>query len=186
MRIACGREAELAQRGCRARSASPAREVAIASGLAYRGPPRRHSGHALPRPAPAGTAVDQGGRTRYCWALMHRRRPSVAALAVVALAACARAGDSPSARDSSFVATMIELRALPSAPPEPPGRDRAARQAVLRRRGTTPAELEALARELARDPTRATAVWRKIDQGAAAASVAVPPSFPSPDSAGKP
>jgi hypothetical protein len=81
---------------------------------------------------------------------------------------------------------MVELRTLPPAPPEPPGRDSAARQAVFRRRGTTPAALEAIARALAGDPTRATAVWRKIDQGAAAARVPVPPSFPAPDSAGKP
>lgn len=102
---------------------------------------------------------------------------AAAALAVsTLLAACAR-GDRLSARDSTFVATMVELRRIPAGPPA----DSALRQAVLRRRGVTARELEAVAAELADDPARAARVWRRIDQQAAAAPPppAAPPAAPA-------
>ena len=71
-----------------------------------------------------------------------------------------------SARDSAFVATMIELRALPASPG-----DTSARTAVLRRHGFTAPALEAVATDLARDPDRAVAVWQRIEN---------PPPRPAP------
>ena len=85
-----------------------------------------------------------------------------------ALAACRKQDGPLSARDSTFVATMIDLRRLPS------GSDSAARQAVLRRNRTTAASLEAVAAELASDPVHAADLWRRIEQAPAAPITPVP------------
>ena len=87
-------------------------------------------------------------------------------LGVLALATC-KPNDAPGAADSAFIAAMAELRKLPT------GADSAARAAVLRRHGLTPATLEQAARELARTPERAAAVWEGIER----------PVLPQPDSA---
>ena len=109
------------------------------------------------------------------------RRRAVVPLAILfAVVACRKAEAPLGARDSTFVATMVELRRIPAGTPA----DSITRNAVLRRRRVTPGELEAVASELAADPARAVRVWRQIDAGAAAAP-APPPAPPpiTPDSA---
>lgn len=80
--------------------------------------------------------------------------------------------------DSTYVATMAELRRL-----QRPGRDSAqgaaARDSVLRRRGLTPAQLERASAALAEDPDRAVALWQRIESRAAD-TVATPPKGSAP------
>lgn len=94
----------------------------------------------------------------------------LAATAVVALA-CRRdaKGDTVDARDTAFVATMVELRRLAAG-------DSATRAAVLRRRGVTRDSLERVARALAADPKRAALVWGEIErrESSAGAESALP------------
>ena len=97
------------------------------------------------------------------------------AAAAIALAVACRADDTMSARDSAFIATMIELRALPTA-----AGDTGARSAVLRRHGFTARSFEAAATELARDPERAVAVWQRIE------NPAPPPPLAAPGARGSP
>jgi hypothetical protein len=114
------------------------------------------------------------------------RHPLVTAAAALAalsaLGACKR-GESLSARDSTFVATMIELRRLPAGA----ANDSSARRAVLQRHRMTAQTLEAVATALAADPGRAALVWRRIEQAAPAANVPVAPvapTLPRPAAAG--
>jgi hypothetical protein len=112
-----------------------------------------------------------------------RPRPAALLLALLTLAACKK-GDALTARDSTFVVTMVELRRIPAGTPG----DSAARRAVLRRRGVTPEALEAVAAELASEPTRAAAVWRRIEQGTAAQrppDAPIPPPTPKDSAAAK-
>src|SRR5690348_10505013 len=82
---------------------------------------------------------------------------------VVAMAAGCRRGELVAGvNDSTFVATMAELRAT-----QQRGLDSAelarARQGVLQRRGLTLEQLERAANALADDPERAANVWHAID-----------------------
>jgi hypothetical protein len=98
-----------------------------------------------------------------------RALPLIAAALLVA-AAC-RKRDAFTARDSAFIATMAELRALPAGQPG----DSAARAAVLRRRGFTGDSLARVALALAEDPARASKVWAEIERrGAPGGPTAVP------------
>ena len=66
--------------------------------------------------------------------------------------------------DSTFVAVMAELKRAHSAPGlDSAGRD-ARRKAILQGRGLTPAQLESAAAQLAKNPTRAQAVWQAIER----------------------
>jgi hypothetical protein len=71
--------------------------------------------------------------------------------------------------DSTFVATMAELRLVQTnASLDSAGRA-VARQRILQRRGLTPASLERAARALAADPQHAGAVWQAINNRVARA-----------------
>ena len=68
--------------------------------------------------------------------------------------------------DSTFVAVMAELKRAKDAPGlDSTGRD-ARRKAILQGRGLTPAQLESAAVQLAKNPTRAQAVWQAIERRA--------------------
>jgi hypothetical protein len=68
--------------------------------------------------------------------------------------------------DSTFVAVMAELKRAKDAPGlDSAGRD-ARRKAILQGRGLTPAQLESAAVQLAKNPTRAQAVWQAIERRA--------------------
>ena len=91
---------------------------------------------------------------------------------VISVAGCDQLRDQLSSRfrrhdsgvsDSTFVATMAELRLVQlNASLDSAGRT-VARQRILQRRGLTPAALERAARALADDPEHAGAVWQAIN-----------------------
>lgn len=66
--------------------------------------------------------------------------------------------------DSTFVATMAELRRVQSDPTLDSARRADARRAVLQGRGLTAEALERAARALADDPERAALVLQAIDR----------------------
>lgn len=65
--------------------------------------------------------------------------------------------------DSTFVATMVELRRLDSATTTDSAARLAARAAVLQRRGLTAPQLERFAKALAAEPERAQTLFARID-----------------------
>ena len=77
--------------------------------------------------------------------------------------------------DSTFVAVMAELKRAKDAPGlDSAGRD-ARRRAILQGRGLTPAQLESAAVQLAKNPTRAQAVWQAIERRALDTASKKPP-----------
>ncbi len=109
-------------------------------------------------------------------------------VAVVAVGGCKpRSTNGLRAEDTSFVATMAELRAVGANRQLDSAARAAARTAVLQRRGLTVAALEARARTIATDPRRAAAVWDAVNKRAdsvqsasGAAASTPPPSAPRP------
>ena len=78
--------------------------------------------------------------------------------------------------DSTFVAVMAELKRTKDAPGlDSAGRD-ARRKAILQGRGLTPAQLESAAVQLAKNPTRAQAVWQAIERRALDTTSKKPPA----------
>jgi hypothetical protein len=77
-------------------------------------------------------------------------------------AGCGCAGQAGGMSDSTFVATMAELRKIAATSPGDSARIAAARAAALQRRGLTPAQLERAAGALADDPDHAAKVWQAI------------------------
>ena len=84
--------------------------------------------------------------------------------------------------EATFVATMVELRRLDTATTDSAARQ-AARTAVLQRRGLTARQLERYAASLADDPTRAQAVFSRIDSTVSHGANGGKP-LPPPPSAG--
>ena len=87
----------------------------------------------------------------------------VAAL-VMALGACARGESSTGVSDSTFVATMAELRKIQEDPALDSAARDSARTRVLQSRGLTASTLEQAARALAKNPARAAEVVQEIDR----------------------
>lgn len=91
------------------------------------------------------------------------RRLRHPAFLAILLAACTRSEIVPGVRDSTFVATMADLRRA-----EVTVRDTtelaASRRRILQQRGLTVDQLEAAARKLADDPDRALEIWQAIDR----------------------
>ena len=98
---------------------------------------------------------------------MPRRHLILVALALGTLA-CRRDRAAVTPADSTFIATMVELRRLPAGIPG----DSAVRGAVLRKHGLTRDSLERIARRLAQTPEHAAAVWREIEKAPVAVPVA--------------
>ena len=94
---------------------------------------------------------------------------------VSALASCRDSTLATGVSDSTFVAVMAELKRAHDAPGlDSAGRD-ARRRAILQGRGLTPAQLESAAVQLAKNPTRAQAVWQAIQRRAVDTAVTAPP-----------
>lgn len=86
---------------------------------------------------------------------------------------CNGRGSSAGLDDSTFVATMAELRRVHGdSAISAPQRD-SARLKVLQARGLTPAELDRHARVLADDPERAVLVWQALERKVAATPLPV-------------
>ena len=78
--------------------------------------------------------------------------------------------------DSTFVAVMADLKRTKDAPGlDSAGRD-ARRKAILQGRGLTPTQLESAALQLAKNPTRAQAVWQAIERRALDTASRKPPT----------
>ena len=101
--------------------------------------------------------------------MRHRNRPALLALLV---AACAGGELVPGVRDTTFVATMAELRRAEGTVRDSAARA-AARRRILQQRGLTVDQLERAARVLAADPPRAIAVWQEIERRAVVPDSAV-------------
>ena len=65
--------------------------------------------------------------------------------------------------DSTFVNVMVELRKLPVGVSDDVNARAARRDSILRKFDVTGPDLESTAVRLARDPERATAIWRVIE-----------------------
>ena len=66
--------------------------------------------------------------------------------------------------DSTFVATMAELRRVHADSAIGAAERDSARAKVLQARGLTPAELDTFAQDLAADPERAVLVWQALER----------------------
>lgn len=82
-------------------------------------------------------------------------------------AGCRREALSSGISDSTFVAVMADLKRVQDGPGMDSATRAARRTEILRSRGLTPEQLEAAARVLARNPTRAQTVWQAVDRRAA-------------------
>lgn len=80
-------------------------------------------------------------------------------------AACSNGEIIPGVRDSTFVATMADLRRA-EATDHDPATLAASRQRILQQRGLTSDRMQAAARKLADDPDRAVAIWQAIERRA--------------------
>ena len=85
---------------------------------------------------------------------------------VLALAGCDRGESLAGISDSTFVATMVELRKIQEDPILDSAAQAAARTEVLQSRGLTPEALERAARALADDPAHAADIAQAIDRQA--------------------
>ena len=87
--------------------------------------------------------------------------------------------------ETTFVATMVELRRLDTLTTTDSAARASARAAVLQRRGLTTRQLERFAASLADDPTRAQELFARIDSTVTRRANGGKP-LPPPPSAGPP
>jgi hypothetical protein len=91
--------------------------------------------------------------------------------------ACERSTDLAGMSEERFVSTMVELRRIDRDLMLDSATKSTARSGTLQERNLTPAELEAAARALAREPAYALEVWARIDT-LAMQQDSVPPEEP--------
>jgi hypothetical protein len=119
-------------------------------------------------------------------ARMIRTRATAGVLLVgLALAGCRRDRSADlGIPDTTFVATLGELRRTERDTSLDATMRDSTRRMILRHHKVTPAQLEYAARRLAGSPTRASDLWRKVENPARA----TPPAAPKPrsDSSGQP
>jgi len=111
---------------------------------------------------------------------MIRTRATAGVLLVgLALAGCRRDHSADlGIPDSTFVATLGELRRTETDTSLDVTMRDSTRRMILRHHKVTPAQLEHAARRLATSPTRASDLWRKVENPARA----TPPAAPKPRS----
>lgn len=112
------------------------------------------------------------------------RPVAMAGLALLLAVGCRRTHTLGDVSDTTFVATMRELRAISADTALDSAARGSARGAILRRHAVTAAQLEAAARALARRPEDAAAVWSRITAGAS--PPAATPRGPTPPAAQPP
>lgn len=88
---------------------------------------------------------------------------SAAALALLVAAGCRSRDLVRGVPDSTFVATIADLRRVPQLAPADSGRRQALRDSIMRAHRVTQDQLDAAARILAERPSRAKSVWDAID-----------------------
>ena len=82
------------------------------------------------------------------------------------VAACQRSQLATGVSDSTFFTVMAELKRVHDAPGVDSSHRAARRDSILQRRGLTSAQLEAAAKRLAQNPTRAQTVWQAVERRA--------------------
>ena len=82
-------------------------------------------------------------------------------------AGCRREDLATGISDSTFVAVMADLKRVRDTPGMDSAQRAQRRDSVLQSRGLTPAQLEAAAHQLARNPGRAQPVWQAVERRAA-------------------
>jgi len=90
-----------------------------------------------------------------------QRLSHVTVLLACAIVGCARGDIVPGVSDSTFVATMAELRRAQGSTPDTAA-VAAARRRILQQRGLTVDQMDRAARKLANDPERAAALFDAI------------------------
>ena len=98
--------------------------------------------------------------------LVARHSLLVVLIGLGSAAGCRRSELATGVSDSAFVAVMADLKRVQDAPGIDSAQRAARRDSVLQSRGLTPAQLEAAALQLARNPGRAQTVWQAIQQRA--------------------
>jgi hypothetical protein len=103
-----------------------------------------------------------------------RRYGHIPIVLILGVMGCDRRGSGSGLDDSTFVATMAELRRVHGDTVSSAAQRDSARLKVLQTRGLTPAELDRHARELAEDPERAVELWQAVERKLA--GLPAPPS----------
>lgn len=93
-----------------------------------------------------------------------RRFGHIALFSVLGVMGCNRQAGGAGLDDSTFVATMAELRQIHADSVSSVAQRDSARRKVLQTRGLTPDELDSFARGLADDPERAVHVWQALER----------------------
>src|SRR5688572_21376308 len=88
----------------------------------------------------------------------------VVLVAVGTAAGCRRSQLASGVSDSTYVAVMADLKRVQNALGLDSTQRAARRDSILQGRGLTPAQLQAAARELAQNPSRAQTVWQAIER----------------------
>lgn len=88
-------------------------------------------------------------------------------VAAASLSACRRPERSSGVSDSTFVATLAELKRVENTPVSDTAQRAALRASILQRRGLSPAKLEQAAHELAQNPKHAQEIWQAVERRAA-------------------
>jgi hypothetical protein len=117
--------------------------------------------------------------------LVARHLSLIVAGALAVVPGCQRSRSSNGIADTTFVSVMAALKRVQDSTGVSTSRKAALRDSILQGRGLTPARLEAAARELAQNPTRAQTVWQAVQRRAAeppnaALERATPPKVVTP------
>lgn len=96
-----------------------------------------------------------------------RRFGHIPLFLVLGLMGCNREGGGAGLDDSTFVATVAELRRVHGDSAISAVQRDSARAKVLQTRGLTPDELDGYAKALTEDPERAVLLWQAIERRAA-------------------
>lgn len=91
----------------------------------------------------------------------------VVLVSLLAVTGCRRSQLADGVNDTVFVRVMSALKRVHDAPDLDSARRAVLRDSILQSQGLTPAQMEAAAAQLARNPQRAQTVWQAIERRAA-------------------
>jgi len=98
--------------------------------------------------------------------LVARHLPLMVIVALALGTGCQRTRSSNGIPDTTFVSVMVSLKRVQDSTGVSDAKKAALRDSILQGRGLTPARLEAAARQLAQNPTRAQTVWQAVQRRA--------------------
>ncbi len=100
-------------------------------------------------------------------------------MVLAALTVCTRSRDLNGVSETKFVAVMAALKQVRDKPGLDSSRRAKSRDSILQKEGLTPAQLEAAAVQLAKNPARAQTVWQAVEQRANDTSAVRAPGQPT-------